>query len=448
MLCLFLATAVVACKKKEVALPDNLLNFEAAAQGFDGNEVIVKINLSRAAEDPVSLNVALAPNKVTYGTEFTTAAAAVNNEIALTIPAGQTSVSFKVIKPGTVFLNGDESIDFKLATSASAVKVGTNSVLKLSFKAITSDGAQLTLEGKTAASPYANVVYADLSGNKQTASDRKSWNLALTNDNRFRVVLNPSYQSTAVATSKTDITSVTLADPGTAVNLNHDVLDASTVSLVDAWNGDLNKTVFAEVSAADNENKVYLISFEGSKDKDKWFKVKITRTAAGGYRLQYARLGENTIKTLEVAKNADYNLTFVSLETDKTVLAEPRKASWDIQWGYSTYDSGQGSPYWFQDFVVINNLAGTQAAEVLNTSVTYAGFAEANIAGLTFSNARDAIGSKWRVTTGTGLKTDRFYVIKDAGGNVYKLKFVSMGVGSDGGERGRPVIEYKLVKKG
>ncbi len=312
-----------------------------------------------------------------------------------------------------------------------------------------SDGSTLTLEGKTAVSPYANTVYVDLSTDKQTAIDRKSWNIAFTSDSKFKVLLNAAYQSTAVATSKTDINTVTLADPGTTVNLNHDIMDTKTVSLVDYWDGDITKTAFAEeISATDGNNKVYLLSFEGNKENDKWFKIKVTRSGSG-YKIQYARLGETTIKTLDVTKDSNFNLRFVSLENNKIVNVEPEKDKWDISWGYSTYNSGLGSPYWVQDLIMLNNFAGVQAAEVLTTSFTYAAFTEANIAGLTFSGTRDAIGTKWRSTQpATGAKTDRFYVIKDASGNVYKLKFVSMGVGSDGGERGKPVIEYKLVKKG
>jgi hypothetical protein len=37
-------------------------------------------------------------------------------------------------------------------------------------------------------------------------------------------------------------------------------------------------------------------------------------------------------------------------------------------------------------------------------------------------------------------------VVKDAIGNVYKLKFLNF-TSADGGERGYPNIEYKLVKK-
>ena len=44
-----------------------------------------------------------------------------------------------------------------------------------------------------------------------------------------------------------------------------------------------------------------------------------------------------------------------------------------------------------------------------------------------------------------GVKTDRFFVIKDCGGNYYKLQFLSFGSG-DSGERGRPELQYELLK--
>lgn len=315
-----------------------------------------------------------------------------------------------------------------------------------------SDGSTLTLEGKTAESNYTNNVFVDFSANKQTKADRKSWNIAFTADAKFRVVLNASYQTTAVATDKTDINAVTLADPGTTVNLNHDIMDPKTISLVDSWDGDITKTAFAEeISATDANNKVYLLSYEGNKDKDKWFKIKVTRSGAG-YKVQYARLGETAIKTLEVPKVGAYNLVFASLENSKVVNVEPEKNNWDISWSYSTYNSGLGSPYWVQDFVALNTLAGVSAVQVSTATKTYAAFGEADVAALIFSTAKDVMGTKWRSApsqagVGGGVKTDVFYVVKDSSGNIYKLKFNSY-IAGDGGERGKPVIEYKLVKKG
>lgn len=441
-----------ACKDDEPPLPDNLASFEAKDQGFDNtkNEADVKVTLTRAESAAVAIKVDFTPTNLTYGTDFTTDPAATNNSLTLTIPAGSTSATFKV-KKTIVSLNGDENIVFKLASVGTPALVGTNAELKLSFSAIISTGSTATLNGKVGDVTYANSVYFDLSGNNQTAVDRKTWNLGFYSGSDFRVILNPAYQSTVKATSKTDIAAVTLAD-STGIVLNHDPSDTSSIHIADDWTGDLTKTAIAAVSATDAENKVYVYSFEGNKTAAKWFKFKITRNGTG-YKIQYARLGETTIKTLDVPKNADFNFVFASLETDKIVSVEPRTKSWDFSWSYSTSNSGLNTPYWVQDFVAINKFGGVTAAQILTSTVSYTDFKEANIAAVTFANTTDVIGTKWRAaaapgsTTPAGVRTDRFYVIKDASGNVYKLKFISY-TSTDGGERGKPKLEYELVKKG
>ncbi|AEI51432.1 HmuY family protein [Runella slithyformis] len=441
--------AFSACKE-EIALPDNVASFAIAQQGLDAEEATIRIALSRATDVAIPITVQLTPSLVTYDKEFVTEPSAVNNVVTATVPVGKSEVLIKVKKKANVFLNGDESLAMKITSVGSPVLMGLTTETTLSFAAITSTGSKLTMEGKTAESNYANNVYIDLSANAATLSARKSWNLGFYHGGQYRVILNPGYQSSATATAKTDITAVTLADTATVPDLNFAPGGEGTLALADYWDGDLSKTVFAEVSATDAQNKVYLVSFEGSKTKDKWFKVKVNRNGEG-YKVQFARIGETSIKTVDIAKDADFNFSFLSLETGLTVSAEPRKMNWDIQWGYSTSNAGTNppTPYWFQDFILLNYAAGAEAAEVLVSTVTYEAYAEANIASSTFLKTRDAIGSKWRVTSGAavGVRKDRFYVIKDPSGNVYKLKFVSMGLAGDGGERGKPVIEYALVKK-
>jgi len=441
---------MVAACKEEVELPDNLAGFTTAQQGVDGEEATVQISLSRAADVAIPISIQLTPTLLTYDKEFVTEPAAVNNIVTVTVPAGQSAASFKVKKKANVFLNGDEALALKMTSVGSPVLTGLNTEMKLSFAAITSTGSKLTLEGKTAESNYTNVVYADLSANTATPINRKSWNLGFYQGGQFRVILNPGYQTSATATTKTDIASVTLADADLVPDLNFNPGGDGSLALADYWDGDLTKTVFAEVSATDAQNKVYLVSFEGFKTKDKWYKVKVSRNGEG-YKVQFAKITDTVIQTVDIPKNTDVNFSFLSIETGKTVAVEPRKVNWDIAWGYSTSNAGTTppTPYWFQDFVLLNHVAGAEAAEVLESTVTYDAFAEANIATSTFLKTRDAIGSKWRVTSGAtvGIRRDRFYVVKDPLGNVYKLKFVSMGLASDGGERGKPVIEYKLVKK-
>jgi len=448
-----------ACSDDEPPLPDNLAAFETTEKGFEGEETEIKIVLTRAVDVATPVSVTITPTQLTYDQEFTTtpaaAAAGANNTITLSVPAGQSSVSFKVSKKSGVLLDGDESIAFKIASVGAPALVGTNSALKLSFKAIISEGTSIQLNGiagSEAGSSAANSVFLDLSANVQTPVLRASWDLGFFNGTDFRVTINATNGASALAINKTDINAVSDKDFKTdslAVGQG-----AGKMSLVDDAAGDITKTVIAAVSATDAENKVYILNRKGGSmdvlPVADLYKIRILRKGTG-YTLQYAKVNETTFKTLDIAKDAAYNFEFVSLEKGTTVDVEPAKDRWDLKWGYSMYFTNFGAgliPYGFSDLVFTNSLAGVEAAEVLTTATTYDAFAETNLTGITFNKAADAIGSKWRVTQGTvGVKTDRFYLIKDPAGNIYKLRFISFHA-NDGGERGKPKLEYKLVKKG
>lgn len=438
-----------ACKENDPPLADNLVNFQADKQGFTAAETTtdLKLTLSRNADAAVPVTVSLTSTGVTYGTQFTTEPAAVNGTVSVTIPAGSSTATIKVTKAANLFLNGTESIAFKIASAGSPVLVGATSQLQLSFSSIVSTGTQLTLDGGTGGSAAVNSVYVDLSANKQTSVVRNAWDLGFYSGTDFRVILNNTIAASVLPTTKNDINAVTAADVTTA-NLALG-LGQGTFTIFDDVTGDLTKTAIAAVSATDADNKVYIINRAGGSGtilpEDDLMKVRVLRSATGGYTVQYAKVGATTFQTLNIAKDSQYNFRYMSFATG-AIEVEPAKANWDIQWGYSIYFTGT-TPYGFSDLVFTNYLAGTQAAEVLTTTVSYDAYAESNIATTTFSASRNTISSNWRVTSGgtVGVKTDRFYVIKDSAGNVYKLKFVSFG--PDGGTRGYPVLTYALVKK-
>lgn len=451
--------SLAACSDDDPPLPDNLVAFGTATVGLaDEDEIEINLTLTRSVSTATTVQISYTATGVVYGDDFTIDPTPTENTFSVIIPANATTASFTVVRTAPT-LEGTESIAFEIINAGeTGVIIGETKAITLSFSYIISEGSQLTLQGKTETSNYTNAVYADLSANAQTAIDRKSWNLAFYGGAEFKVVLNAYTQTTAAALTKTDISTVTLEDAETIANLDHanpfPSGNHANLALVDYYDGALNKLVFADVSATESENKVYLVSFEGNKAKASWYKVKVNRNGAG-YRVHYALIGETTIKTLDVAKNADFNFSFASLVTNQTVSVEPRKTNWDIAWGYNTYTSvttnPSSEPYWYQDFVSLNYLGGAQATEIIKTTATeaetaYASFAEADLTGLVFLQTRDAIGSKWRTTTGAGIRRERFYVVKDTEGNFYKLRFLTMGVG-DAGERGRPVIEYALVKK-
>lgn len=451
ILFLFAMAAILpSCSKNDPPLPDNLVSFTAASLGFeeDANTLEVTVNTSRPVDATTSVTVNLQTEGVTYGTEFTTEPAAVNNVISLSIPAGASSAVIKVNKAGGVFLNGGEAINFNISEAASPVLKGEISDLKVSFSAITSTGSALQLEGGEGGASAVKTVFVDLSANRQDSVARDRWDLGFYSGSAFRVIINNTTGASAIQVNKTDLAQVSSAD------INPDNLKlgfgSGTFALYDDVSGDVTKTVIAEISAQASDNKVYVINRRGGSGTisavEDLYKVRIIRKD-NGYTLQYAKINETTFKSLDVVKNDGYNFQYVSFDKG-AVAVEPAKDHWDFQWGWSMYYTGT-TPYGFSDLVFINHLAGVQAAEVLTSTVSYEAFSESNLNAVTFSSSRNTIGSNWRVTSGgpIGVKTDRFYLIKDAAGNVYKLKFISFHA-NDGGERGRPKLEYVLVKKG
>ncbi|PJJ85016.1 HmuY family protein [Mucilaginibacter auburnensis] len=437
----------VSCKKSDPALPDNTLGFSTSTQGLGTTDAFINIslNLNRATDVAIPVVVDLTASGVTYGTEFTTEPAATTNMLNLTIPAGSNAVSFKVIKKDDIFLQGNESLTFKVKSAGAPVVLGTTTELKLSFSAITSTGSELTLNGGEGGSAAINSVYVDLSANAQTAVKRTSWDLGFYTGADFRVILNNTTAASVVAVNKTDINAINATDV-TLANLELGQ-GKGNFGIIDDVNGDITKTAIAAVSVTEAENKVYVISRVNGTGATPLaadvYKIRILRNGTTGYTLQYAKLNETTFKTLDINKNAASNFSFISFDTG-AVSVEPAKDRWDFVWGYSIYYTGT-LPYAFSDLVFVNHLGDVTTAEVIGNYDTYA---EANIATTTFSNSRNTIGSNWRVTQGTiGVKTDRFYVIKDAAGNVYKLRFVNFTT-QDGGTRGYPKIQYTLVKKG
>lgn len=452
-LMLIVATVFSACEKDDPPLADNLIQFEAADQGLgtDVNSKDITIRLSRNTDVAIPVTVELTEAGVTYGTHYTTTPAAAAGMITLTIPVGSNSVSFNVTKKTDIFLNGDESVSFNI--KAAGTPVGQTTKLKLSFGSIVSTGSALELNGGEGGTSAVNHVFVDFSNNVQTAVNRKNYDLKFASGNEFRVLLNNVAGWAAVKTNKADINAVNEADV-TLANMQIGY-GFGTLAMIDDTEGDITKNAMGVVSATEAENKVFLISTAGATFTPPAItaikKIRVLRNG-NGYTLQYADINATTFQTLNIEKDNAYNFQFASLANGK-VNIEPAKDRWDIVWGwsfYKTFDAETSTwiPYAYSDLVFSNNLGNVQAAEVLTTTVSYANFNESNIAAVTFSAKSDAIGSNWRLAsqTGAGVYTDRFYVVKDGAGNVYKLKFVNFHA-NDGGKRGYPNIEYKLVKK-
>lgn len=461
------SVVLISSCKEDPELPDNLVEFESDQLGIGSNEgeLTINISLSREASAAATITAQMEGTGVEYGTDYTTEPAAVSNAIAIPIAVGATSVSFTLKKVAGALFDGDEQIIFTLPSAPESLVLGQKAQLTLSFAEIVAASGAIDINGGGAT--YPNKVFIDFSANRQTAIARTTWDFGFSTGSEFRVILNSSNGMMAKVLDKSDLNAVTAADTaGLGLKLSMEAVFAAitsdnppnwvpeAISWIDDPTGDLTKTSIASISATASENKVYIVnrgSGPGSTPTQLgWKKIRIVRNG-NGYTLQHADIAATTFSEIQITKNESYSFQYVSMTTG-AVVVEPTKERWDIAWTAFSNSTNFGSgpvPYYFQD-ITLQNTVGVQTVQVLTSTISYEAFAESNIAALDFGNQSQAkIGSSWRSGGGPGsapaIRTDRFYVVKDSDGNYYKVKFTAL---TTGGERGKPKLEFALVKKG
>lgn len=455
---LLMATLFGGCRKREgFTLPDNYVVFTSEAQGITETEntITVKLKLSRPTDKEIPLIINLAPDKVVYGTDFTTTPAAVSGTLNIVIPSGNNEASFTVKKVPGILFDGDEKVDFDLYSSASPVLIGTTKKFSLTFKELVAATSSLTVNGGGATFP--NKVFIDISANRQTPVLRTTWDLGFyTGADDYRVILNSSSAMMAKQINKNDLSQVSAADTvGFSTEVAFSQFAPTTTSLpyIDYPSGDLTKTAIASVSATATDNKVYIINRGAgvgvSPPARGWKKIRIIRNASGGYTLQHADIASTAFSSVDIAKDETYFFKYISFENN-AVAVEPVKKKWDIAWTYFANVTNFGSgevPYLFQDIILLNK--NVQVAKVLTSAKAFDNFTEGDIAAQTFLTAQNAIAADWRSGGGPGaapaVRTDRYYIIKDGDNNYYKLRFTDL---TQAGERGYPRYETVLVKRG
>ncbi|MBE2230644.1 MAG: hypothetical protein IAE96_08380 [Chitinophagaceae bacterium] len=444
------------CRKRSADLPDNYVVFETAEQGLTAaeNSMTVRLKLSRQADTAFPVMVKLTEQDLAYGVDYTTTPAAVSGTLTITIPAGANDASFTVNKVNGVLFDGDEKIVFDLDQTLQKVTVGVTRRFTLSFAELIAQTPALTINGGGVL--YANKVFLDLSANRQTAVNRNNWDLGFyTGADHFRVILNSSSAMMAKQLAKNDLTQVTAADTAgfsTQVAFNQFAPSPASLPYIDYPTGDLTRTAIDAISATPDENKVYIVNrglAPGSPAPARgWKKIRVLRSASGGYTLQYADIASASFSTLEIPKDENYFFKYISFDNG-AVSVEPAKKKWDLAWTYFSNVSNFGTgevPYLFQDIILLNR--NVQVAKVMVTAKAWADFSAADITAQTFLSTQNAIAADWRSGGGPGVspavRSDRYYIVKDGDANYYKLRFTAL---TQNGERGYPAFEAVWLKK-
>lgn len=421
--------------------------------------VNVVFSTATTASGIVILNVE--PTDVTYGTDFTTSPEVSESLLSLPFEQGVTSVSFTFNKLTEAIEGEEKNVKFTiLSIEGITVDVPTNTnYTQLNFNevAITNNIVSPNIGGNT----FPNNVYIDLSSGQVVEVIRTSWELGFYSGSDFRVVMNPAINKFAIKQlTTTNIDEVQAED--TSVTTGD--YDPAGAAYIDHPYGNLSGTAIAEVSATDEDNKVYLVNLgqtisstpaTGTSaaltgDSRGWKKIRILRSG-NDYKIQFADIDATTHSEVTISKDSNYNFTFFDLVNGTIVSAEPQQDKWDLNLGtfmnYTQYN-GQDISYFYSDFVTTNTLAGTRTYEVLTSDYSYDDFILTNVDTANLSTQVDqdrrVIGANWRGTyPSPAVKTDRFYVVQDIAGNIYKLKFTAMLNSSS--ERGNITFEYEKL---
>lgn len=348
------------------------------------------------------------------------------------------------------------------------------------FSSCSSDDAtgpiQIIIEGATVAPEVGgpnepNQVYVDLSSGTSTTVERDSWDLGFYFGSDYRITLNGSIAMAAAELSVTDIDAVNSSSEEVK-NLQEEVkvgsFSTSNLKYVDAFTGDLNKTVISKITEA--STKVYLVNLGNTVGTDTpatggvslngeargWKKIRVFKKD-NHFVLQYADLDATTHEEITIMKRTDSDFAFFSFDSEDVINVQPASGQWDLNFTAFTDEVFDGSgtsfgAYFYGDFVTTNTEANVGAYVIdteAQTDLSYEDFklADVNSGNFIFNDQR-AIGSTWRNGGGPNalpsLKDAVFYVIKDADGNLYKLKFIALT--NEAGERGYPKFVYSLLQ--
>lgn len=416
-----------------------------------------------------TITLAVSGTATQYGVDFTTIPVVENNLIQVPFAANALTATFTFNRLVEAMEEQVKHVTFTItAISIANVEIPANTKsIQLNF-----DEAPIlsAIKSPSVGGPNVpNQVYFDFSSGIETTAERTKWDFGFFSGNEFRVVMNGSLKMAVKNTGSTDITLPQAIDPTVAVGEGGSSgVSNGNPAYVDGPNGDLTFTAIQAVSAIDADNKVYLVNMgfgltnvapnAGSVnpygDARGWKKIRVLRSG-NDYRLQYANPEATTFSEVTISKNSAFHFSFFSLTTNQVVFAEPEKDKWDVLFTPFTNLTNFGSglvSYAFQDFIVTNRKSGTRAYQVLNNGgVVYSDFNATHLvmANFDLETAIDqrAIGSTWRngggPTSLPSVRDDRFYIVKDVAGNIYKVRFVAMS--NAAGERGNPTVEYQKL---
>ena len=454
------AFLILSSCESEDALPQQAFVAAFEKQSYDYSQIAgdkeMKLVFSEKAKSSGSVIVKIIPENATYGVDFSTIPTATDQILEIPFNAGQSEVTFVFKNLIYPFDAGNKKISFEISKINYSAEVAIQGYATSLISFEKSLGA--TLSPEVGGPNEGNQIYIDLSTELVTKVARDSWDLGFYGGSDSRVAINGSLYMAVKNLNVTNIDAVTLASVQSFQSqVAVGTFDPTNINYIDAPNGNITQTSISAISENDDDNKVYLLNMgyqignttpavgtvAVAGNERGWKKIRILKSGQN-YILQYADLNSTTHQEVTIPKNAAYNFTFFSFNTQNIVNVEPEKTKWDLNFTVFTNEIEGSGSYGYSDFVTNNLKAGVKVYRVDTSSFSYANFILANVQGTKFTDDQRIIGAEWRDVFTSSAYSDRFYVLKDADNNYYKIRMLALV--NQNGVRGYPKFEYKLLQ--
>ena len=206
--------------------------------------------------------------------------------------------------------------------------------------------------------------------------------------------------------------------------------------------GEEHRTAFGDWMNENGASKMEVFILNRGTNTDGFpigfVKMQILGADKDGYTMRIADLDNQNDTTLTIEKNPDNDRIQFWLQTMAVEEIEPASALWHLLFtqytDYDITDQGDTIPYSVRGVLINPN--STSIAQLEN--VDFDTVILEDVQSLNYSKLRNAIGYNWKkFSIDTGIYqvvSNQVYIIKENGGNYYKLRFVDFY--NDQGEKG------------
>ncbi len=286
---------------------------------------------------------------------------------------------------------------------------------------------------------YSNQIWFKLNGNKIISKNSRSdWDLAFESGEKGNhVLLNSAKFMFASNTHKQNFSGISILD---------------TIGFSSTKQCDRPSTIDSSVIGIfENNSSVYIIDLGVDEDNKPigLKKLQFVENTMTKFKIQYANLDGSNFHAIEFSKDNNYNyLHFSMAKNFLQTGVGARKEAYDLEFTQYTFVFDQPTylPYLVQGVLI--NHSNVLVSKI--KGIPYEALTLNDTLRFPLSSKQDAIGFDWKTYDfATGIYTItntnniiNTYIIKDAEGYYYKLRFIDFYTGAI---KGFPKFEYQKL---